>query len=239
MTSTHKSLSRRRAEALQRPAVDLSDRVKSAVMSQGPRPTCLPCALAAAHEAEHPSGVFHAAIEPVWWDLNNAGRAGPDGALLRDAADSVTRVGHCPAALWPYNETLSYLTEDPPPAAGTPPWNLVVVTIFAPAHDGVEDDLEDALASGHPLIAIIEVTAAFMTPQPSDGFVPVPPIRTASGGYHAVLIVGAWTDPVHGRVLLVRNSWGEYWGAGGYCLLPVDYLKNYCVQLARLESVHV
>jgi hypothetical protein len=239
VTTTRKRLARRRADALQRPSVDLSDRVSSAVMSQGPRPTCLPCALAAAHEAEHRSGGFQAAVEPVWWDLHSAGRAGPDGALLSDAADSVARVGHCLATLWPYNATLSYLTEDPPAAAGAPPWSLASVTIFEPAHDGVEDDVEDALAAGHPLIAIIEVTSAFMSPQPPDGIVPVPPIRTASGGYHAVLIVGAWTDPVRGRVLLVRNSWGEYWGAGGYCLLPVDYLKNYCVQLARLESVHV
>ena len=239
MTPSRKRLARRRADSLQRPAVDLSNRVSSAVMSQGPRPTCLPCALAAAHEAEYQTGGFHAAVEPVWWDLHSAGRAGPDGALLSDAADSVARVGHCLATLWPYNETLGFLTEDPPSAAGAPPWNLASLNIFEPAHDGVEDEVEDALAAGHPLIAIIEVTAAFMQPLPPEGFVPVPPIRTASGGYHAVLIVGAWTDPVHGRVLLVRNSWGEYWGAGGYCLLPVDYLQNYCVQLAVLESVHV
>jgi hypothetical protein len=213
--------------------------VSSPVISQGPRPTCLPCALAAAHEAEHQSSGFQAAVEPVWWDLHGTGRAGPDGALLRDAAASVARVGHCPAAFWPYNDTLSYLTEDPPAAAGAPPWNVAMVTVFEPAHDDVEDDVEDALAEGHPLIAIIEVTESFMKPQRPDGFVSVPPIRTGAGGYHAVLIVGAWTDPVHGRILLVRNSWGEYWGEGGYCLLPVEYLKNYCGQLARLESAHV
>lgn len=113
MTTSRKRLARRRADSLQRPAVDLSNRVSSAVMSQGPRPTCLPCALAAAHEAEYQTGGFHAAVEPVWWDLHSAGRAGPDGALLSDAADSVARVGHCLATLWPYNETLGFLTGDP------------------------------------------------------------------------------------------------------------------------------
>lgn len=238
MTTTEGRLAQRRAAALQRPSVDLTDRVASPVISQGPRPTCLPCALAAAHEVEHPTQGFQAAIEPVWWDLHTAGRAGPDGALLVDATDSLARVGQCPAAHWPYNEALGFMTEDPPPAAGGPPWSLAAATLFEPAHDGVEDDVEDILAQGHPLIAIIEVTDSFMYPQQPDGFVPVPPIRTASGGYHAVLVAGAWTDPSHGRIFLVRNSWGEFWGAGGYCLLPVDYFKNYCVQLARLESAH-
>ncbi|WP_276806283.1 C1 family peptidase [Mycobacterium nebraskense] len=205
------------------------------VFSQGPRPTCLACAIAAAHEAERVMQVFEAAVEPLWWDLHRHGQAGPDGALLTDAAASLGRVGHCASTHWPYNTSLGYRTEDPPDVAGTPPWRIASAILFAPAHDGIEDAVEEALANGHPVVAVIEVTDAFRHPQQPDGFVPVPPIRAASGGYHAVLVVGAWTDPVYGRVFLIRNSWGDWWGAGGYCLLPVAYFQDFCVELARLE----
>ena len=51
-------------------------------------------------------------------------------------------------------------------------------------------------------------------------------------GVLAVLVVGATTDPDHGRLLLIRNSWSKYWGAGGYGWLPTDYLIAHAVQAA-------
>jgi C1A family cysteine protease len=102
------------------------------------------------------------------------------------------------------------------------------------AHDGVEDAIEDDLAVGHPVMLVLEVSTGFEHPEP-DGFIPVPPITAPTAGYHAVLIVGAWTDPTHGRVFLIRNSWGEYWGAGGYGLLPVGYLIDFGAQAARVS----
>lgn len=234
MTSAAELLAQRRGQALLRSAVDLSDRITSEIIQQGPRPTCLACALSSAHESERTSSGFEPAIEPVWWHLHSRGLAGPNGALLTDALASLTLVGQCPAAHWPYDSTLGFGTEEPPDAAGSPPWTRAGARIFSPAHDGVEEEAEDVLAAGHPIVAIIEVTDEFWKPQ-DDGFVPVPPIRATSGGYHAVLLVGVWTDPLHGRVFLVRNSWGETWGAGGYCLLDVGYLIANCVQLTEVE----
>jgi Papain family cysteine protease len=234
MSSAAEILAKRRAAALLRPAVDLSDNITTPVIQQGPRPTCVPCALAGAHESERSAHAFQPAVEPIWWDLHSRGIAGPQGALLTDAVVSLTQVGQCSSAHWPYDSTLGFGTQDPPTAAGTPPWTQANARIFKPAHDGVEDEVEDRLAAGHPVIAIVEVTDEFRYPE-TDGFVSVPPIRANTGGYHAVLIVGAWTDPDHGRVFLVRNSWGDRWGAGGYCVLDVGYLIAYCVQLAEVE----
>ncbi|MEW5705145.1 MAG: hypothetical protein AB1781_11265 [Pseudomonadota bacterium] len=32
------------------------------------------------------------------------------------------------------------------------------------------------------------------------------------------------------RHLLIRNSWGDGWGLGGYAWLPVAYLESFAVQ---------
>jgi hypothetical protein len=45
----------------------------------------------------------------------------------------------------------------------------------------------------------------------------------AHGG-HAMLIVGYDLAKKH---FVVRNSWGDDWGDGGYCYVTADYLKTY------------
>lgn len=236
MTTAAQRLAQRRAQALLRPPVDISDQISSDILEQGPgRPTCVACALASGHEGERNEPGFEPAVEPVWWHLVNQGKANADGTLLSDGVVSLADVGQCNDADWPYNKNLGPGTEDPPSAAGSPPWTRARGTLFQPAHDGVEEEIEDELADGHPIVAIIEVTDQFRRPQKPDGFVILPTLRAPSGGYHAVLLTGAWTDPVRGRVFLTRNSWGDWWGAGGYCLLPVEYFVAYCGELARLE----
>lgn len=236
MTRATQRQAQRRHASLARPPVDLSDRIVSPLIDQGPRPTCVPFALACTHEAERHDRDedFRAAIEPVWWYLHERGRTSPQGVLLREAAAAVAIVGHCHDQDWPYDDALGADTQPPPSAVGDPPWRQARMRWLRLAHDGIEDNLEERLAAGHPVVVVIEVTDSFLAPAP-DGYVAVPDIRVPTGGYHAVVVVGAWTDPVYGRVLLIRNSWGPWWGAGGYCLLPVDYLINFGGQAAYLE----
>lgn len=231
MTTSAERHAKRRQTAAARPAVDLTSLIASDVMDQGPRPTCVACAVAAGHEAER-SG-FQAAIEPVWWRLREWGLADEHGTTLRAASQALPHTGHCGAQLWPYNDALGFKTEPPPAAAGTPPWICADLTSVAVANDGIEDAIEDEIAAGHPVVLVLEVSDGFLFPE-LDGFIPTPPITAPTAGYHAVLAVGAWTDPTHGRVLLIRNSWGEYWGAGGYGLLPVEYLINFGAQAAKV-----
>lgn len=232
MTTAAERLAKRRESAAARPAVDLTSQIASDVMNQGPRPTCVACAVAAAHEAERYG--FEAAIEPVWWRLREWGLADHDGTTLRSAGQALPHTGHCDAHFWPYNDSLGFDTEPPPAAAGTPPWTRANLSSVVVAHDGVEEAIERELAADHPVVLVVEVSTDFRHPEP-DGFIPVPLITAPAEGYHAVVIVGAWTDPTHGRVFLIRNSWSEYWGAGGHGLLPVDYLINFGAQAARVS----
>ena len=233
MSASYSRLAKRRKVAAARPSVDLRRRIASEIVDQGPRPTCVACAVAAAHEAERPG--FSAAIEPVWWQLCAWGLADEFGTTLAAAARALPHCGHCEGHLWPYDGGLGFGTEPPPVAAGSPPWTCADLVPVALANDGIEDAIEDELAQGHPVLLVLEAVQEFLNPA-ADGYINVPPVTAPHAGYHAVLIVGAWTDPAHGRVLLVRNSWGEYWGAGGYGLLPVEYLINLGGQAAKVTT---
>lgn len=198
------------------------------------RPMCLPFALTGGHEAarchedEPPTSL---APEPLWWSCVQNGHASPGGTLLEHAGSALVDNGQVELTEWPYNPQLGYDTEPPPEPIGTPPWQRARWREVVLAHDGVEDELEDLLFAGYAVLLVVEVTEAFADPEP-DGSVHTPSLRAAPGDYHAVLVVGAATDPDHGRRLLVRNSWGDSWGAGGYCWLPLTYLIAFTPQAA-------
>lgn len=163
------------------------------------------------------------APEAVWWRCTNLGQVASGGMLLEDGGDALSCTGQPALAEWPWNSSLGVGTEDPPPAVGQPPWHRATMVSLPLSHDGIESDVEDALASGYPVILVIEVTAEFDNAD-ADGTIELPDIRSPAGDWHAVLVIGAANDDVRGRRLLIRNSWGEYWGAGGYAWLPMDYL---------------
>mgnify|MGYP000035246541 CR=1 FL=1 len=215
-----------------RQPVDLRPLVSSILMDQGARPVCVPFALSLAHEAVTASNSDPAmAPEAIWWRASSRAQVSAGGMLLEDAGDALTATGQPPLNDWPWNPLLGAGTEPPPPAAGTPPWRTATMEELALAHDGVEDELEDALAAGSPIVLVVEVTTEFENAT-AEGLIEIPDIRSPAGDYHAVLVVGATTDPDHGRLLLIRNSWSKYWGAGGYGWLPTDYLIAHAVQAA-------
>jgi hypothetical protein len=110
------------------------------------------------------------------------------------------------------------------------------VTVETPlAHDGIEDLIEDALAVVLPLVLVIELTQEFEDAT-ADGEIALPALTAPVGDYHAVLALGAATSTDGtSRRLLIRNTWGSGWGAGGYGWLPLDYLIAFAVQVATID----
>ena len=223
-----------RARGAARPPIDLRDFLPDDVPFQGLRPLCLPFAFTGGHEAllcDSDDPATPLAPEPLWWACVQNGHASPSGVLLEHAGAALADTGQVELDAWPYNLQLGYGTEPPPAECGTPPWQRAEWREVPLAHDSVEDELEDLLAAGYPALLVVEVTDAFADPD-LDGSVHTPSLRVPPGDYHAVLVVGAATDPLHGRRLLVRNSWGAAWGGGGYCWLPLTYLIAFVPQAA-------
>ena len=227
------------AASLARPPVDLRY-LLPLIRSQGNRPLCVPFAVTTVNEAARtlfgvgpPAEIL--AVEPVWQCCVNSGTGGNDGTTIGAAGHGLVGRGQPREAHWPYNQTLGEGTEADPPATATVEWHGADVTIVPVAHDGTEDLIETALAIGLPVILLVELTNEFEFPGPG-GEIRVPPINGPVGDYHAVVAVGAATAPDGTtRRLLVRNSWGPGWGAGGYGWMPLDYLTAFVVQAATLN----
>lgn len=227
----------RHAQSQARPPVDLRPLVDPLIVVQGPRPLCLPFAAGVSHEAARTRGGVRAealAPEAIWWYCTHHGLTCAEGLTVDDAAAALATVGQPPLVHWPYNRGLGIGTEDPPAAAGAAPWHTAALRELPLAHDGVEDAVEDSLAAAAAVVLVVEVTDEFTDPD-TDGTIHLPPLRGPAHDYHAVICLGAATDPRHGRRLLVRNSWGEFWGAGGYGWLPLAYLIAHVPHAATVE----
>ena len=228
------SFAARRAASLARPPIDLRPFMQGAIRDQGPRPLCLPISVSGAHEATR--ACLAATIpeplapEPLWAHCVHSGQVSSLGTTLAAVGDAVANRGQPSLRDWPYNPTLGTATEQPPIAATTARWHNAQVIDLPLAHDGVEDLLEDALASLALAVVVVEVTQEFESAAPS-GEISVPALTSTAGDYHAVLAVGAATDPATAlRRLLIFNTWGDVWGAGGYGWLPMEYLIAFAVQ---------
>ena len=228
------SFAARRAASLARPPIDLRSLMQGAIRDQGPRPLCLPISVSGAHEATRACVAAATpeplAPEPLWAHCVQSGRVSSLGTTLAAVGDALVNRGQPPLRAWPYNPKLGTATEQPPVEAATARWHNAEVIDLPLAHDGVEDLLEDSLASSALAVVVVEVTKEFESAAPS-GEISVPALTSPAGDYHAVLAVGAATDPATAlRRLLIFNTWGDGWGAGGYGWLPMEYLIAFAVQ---------
>jgi C1A family cysteine protease len=148
------------------------------------------------------------------------------GAMIADGVTSLQRWGACDERLWPYDPR--QFTHRPPltaykDAAGH---RLVSSHTVLPSHDQVVAHLCRADADGGPMPVVFGFTVyeSFESQAvASSGQVPMPSPGEKAVGGHAVTV---WGHDDAAREYLVRNSWGDRWGLGGYFRFPYDYLHN-------------
>ena len=88
----------------------------------------------------------------------------------------------------------------------------------------VLNQMKGCLASGYPFVFGFTVYESFESPQVAQtGIAPMPAAGEKVLGGHAVLAVG-YEDS--SQRFVIRNSWGDGWGMGGYFTFPYAYLTD-------------
>lgn len=151
---------------------------------------------------------------------------------LPDANLALRDQGQPLLADWPYDPTIALDNAgDRPPALVQPPWFCGELEEVELEFDGIEQHLEDALIAERIVLLILEVTDGFW--YPSSGVIDVS-AADKPDGRHAVACVGIATHPSSGRCLLIKNSWGEGWGLGGYAWVTLRYVAQYGSEAATV-----
>ncbi|MEO9970851.1 MAG: C1 family peptidase [Hyphomonadaceae bacterium] len=172
----------------------------------------------------------------VYYNARRLGeRIGQSGTTVQRAMAAILGWGVCPASMWPYQTAM--VDERPPEDCYKAAENFKGVQI---AQTGWGMGCREALANGLPVAFGMSIAMQDFGSRGQGGRTGVikPPANgkwpEPSGG-HAMLMVG-YDDARH--AWLVRNSWGEAWGDGGYVWIDYDYF-NYCTANRRSSAPFV
>jgi C1A family cysteine protease len=206
-------------------SVDLRDRCPKKVYDQGHLGSCTANAISAAFEfcllAQQKTDFMPSRLFIYYNERVVEGTVASDsGAMIRDGIKSVAKQGVCPEREWDYD--ISRFTDTPPANCYTDAQQHRVTSYQRVPR--TLSQFKGCLAHGNPFVLGFTVYESFEGPDVArTGQAPMPgPGEKVLGG-HAVLAVGY--DDAHQR-LLVRNSWGDGWGMGGYFTLPYAYLTE-------------
>lgn len=195
---------------------------------QGQRPTCLAFAVSDAHAAVR-EGWAPLSCEYLYYHAVRRDGASPEaGATVAAILAALSHEGQPVEAGWPY------LTKPP---ADAPLWlpPTDVGEVFRRSGENTGRSFDDAwslIAVRRPAVIVLTLSDAFYLPH--DGVVdatePLDPVRR-----HAVVAV-ATGHRGSSRLLLVRNSWGPYWGAGGHAWVSEAYLAPRIIGILALKE---
>lgn len=142
------------------------------------------------------------------------------GSTIRSTIKSMVSYGVAKEDLWPYD--ISKFAAKPLLRVYKNGRTNLVVNYFKVPHN--EAAIKTSLAQGFPVVFGFSVYDSFETADVADtGVVKMPSAEESLIGGHAVVLVG-YDDTQN--VFIVRNSWGETWGDGGYCYMPYEYILD-------------
>jgi len=150
------------------------------------------------------------------------GSIGTDaGGQLRDGIKSINATGLCHESSWPYD--ITKFTEEPPASCYAEA--LQERALQYRRVKQTEYDMKHALSiEKQPIVFGFSVYESFEGEEvKKTGRMNIPAKGEKCLGGHAVLCVG-YSDEE--KSFIVRNSWGEEWGMGGYFYMPYEFILD-------------
>ena len=200
-----------------------------AVRDQGERPTCLAFAASDVHAALR-AGWEPLSCEYAFYQAQRRSNRSPEvGARLSDMLDALRDNGQPQEEGWPY------LAATPPDDTNWRPPKEVgeIYRRHGVIKPESVDEILQWLDQGKPIMVLLTLSNSFYSPPESGVIQPKPGEQPVLAMRHAVVAIG------HGviggeRAILIRNSWGEDWGVGGYAWLTQSFLTPRLMRLAAL-----
>ena len=203
-------------------AIDLSSSFGQ-IRDQGLRPTCLAFAASSVHELAR-GRTRSLSVEALFSQCKRRdGLAATDGTTVTAAVAALASSGQCEDALWPYGASEPALF----------PGDYYRARTEERATVGLLDLIKLALRSGRAAVLVVHLTEPWFSVE-SDGLIQPPDSADQLEGAHAVAAVG-YDDAK--TTLLIRNSWGTDWAAGGYAQLPYRHVEWYGIEMFTLVAL--
>jgi len=168
---------------------------------------------------------------------NLAELEGDSGAFIRSTMGALVLFGVPPEKYWPYTDSAPEFDKEPNAFCYSFAENYKGIKYFRHDSSGLSekailDSVRKSLAASVPAMFGFTVYSS-INQAGRTGKIPFPCSNERVEGGHAIVAMGyddkmeirnADSDVSTKGALLIRNSWGESWGDGGYGWLPYDYL---------------
>lgn len=199
-----------------------------AARDQDPRPTCAAFAVSDAHAAQRGRWDPLSTEWAYYHALQREGGTPDDGVALGTMLESIRLDGQPCEKAWPYIASdIVDIAAWQPPSHGETLYkrNYTCCPSTVPA-------IIAELDSQRPVVIAMYISLAFYVPK--NGIIESSETVAYDIG-HAVTAVG------HGMraktsFVLIRNSWGDQWGANGYAWVSEDYLSPRVIGTATMTT---
>lgn len=139
------------------------------------------------------------------------------GTYIRLAFETLSKFGVCSEDTWPYDLRRLYVMPSIKALREATGHRIHSYYRITETGDDRVEACKAALRARHPVVFGTQIPSGFAKIRAHKAG--LKPSGTAGG--HAMLIVG-WVQPGY---FLVKNSWGQGWGNGGFCLMDPSWIS--------------
>jgi C1A family cysteine protease len=224
--------------------VSLIGEMPNPVRNQNPRSTCIPHGVLVTfeHYLKKVSGdTYDLSEQFLWWACKQLDGQPREwrGTTMTAAEAALARFGVCQEADWEYVPTDDHVNvSQGPPKDGAQDAALAFKTPVKRVAATLAAEFKQVVDSGRCAAFAVDVFSSFLSPTVrSTGKILMPAPGEQRIGGHCMCIVGYRDDPapgLGGGRFILRNSFGEEWGAAspfgypkGYGTIPYAYVAQY------------